>query len=65
MKTKKILTIVFGLVFFIAALWASGEPDETASSQVIIISNVVSIVICAISALLLIKLNPEERSNEH
>ena len=60
MKTKKILTIVFGLVFIIAAMWASGEPDESATSSAIIISSAVSIVICISAAIVLLKLNQEE-----
>lgn len=60
MKTKKILTIIFGLVFILAALWASGEPDESATSSAIIISSAVSIAVCVASAIILLKLNREE-----
>lgn len=60
MKTKKILTIIFGLIFIIAAMWASGEPDESATSSAIIISSAISIVICISAAIIILKLNQEE-----
>ena len=61
MKSKKILTIIFGLIFILSALWASGEPDESATSSAIIISSAVSITVCISAALILRKLNEEER----
>lgn len=61
---EKILTIVLGLIIFLVALWCSGEPDENAPSSAIIISNVITIALCALSVLLVAKLNPEDPNNE-
>ena len=40
-------------------MWASGEPDESATSSAIIVSSAISIVICISAAIIILKLNQE------